>query len=70
MIADRVTVVVLTYNRCREVLRTLAELARVVDGAPIVVVDNASTDGTAAAIADAHRAVRVVRLATNCGAAA
>jgi GT2 family glycosyltransferase len=70
MIADRVTVVVLTYNRCREVLRALAELARVVDGAPIVVVDNASTDGTAAAIAGAHPSVRVVRLVDNLGAAA
>jgi len=70
MIADRVTVVVLTYNRRREVLRTLAQLARAVDGAPIVVVDNASTDGTDAAIASAHPLVRVVRLARNVGAAA
>ncbi len=70
MIAERVTVVVLTYNRRREVLRTLAELARAVEGAPIVVVDNASTDGTAAAIAEAHPSVRVVRLARNVGAAA
>jgi len=70
MIADRVTVVVLTYNRRREVLRTLAQLARAVDGAPIVVVDNASTDGTDAAIASAHPSVRVVPLARNVGAAA
>lgn len=70
MNAERVTVVVLTYNRHREVLRTLAELAQVVDGAPIVVVDNASTDGTAAAIAEAHPSVAVLRLAHNVGAAA
>jgi len=70
MIAERVTVVVLTYNRRRDVLRTLEDLAPAVEDAPIVVVDNASTDGTAAAIVEAHRSVRVVRLARNLGAAA
>ena len=70
MIGDRVTVVVLTFNRCREVLRTLAALERAVDDARIVVVDNASSDGTADAIASRHPAVHLVRLAGNLGAAA
>jgi GT2 family glycosyltransferase len=70
MIGDRITVVVLTFNRCREVLRTLDELAAAVEDAPVIVVDNGSTDGTRDAIAGAHPKVRVVRLTKNVGAAA
>lgn len=69
MIGDRVSIVVLTHNRCAELLRTLAELARVDSGIAIVVVDNASTDGTAEALARDHPRVRVVRSPHNAGAA-
>lgn len=70
MIGERVSVVVLTHNRCGELLRTLSQLARIDPGVPIVVVDNASTDDTARAVAERHPRVRVVRLRENAGAAA
>jgi GT2 family glycosyltransferase len=66
----RVIAVVVTYNRLPLLLESLAALAAQVrrpDG--IVVIDNASTDGTAEAVAPAHPDVRVVRLATNTGGA-
>lgn len=65
----RITLVLLTYNRCEEVLRTLARLTALPDGAPIVVVDNASADDSAARIAAAFPEVKVVRNAANLGAA-
>jgi len=66
----KVTIVVLTHNRCAELARTLdrLEMARA-DGAPeVVVVDNASTDGTTRSLRG-RRDVRVVRLARNAGGA-
>lgn len=67
---DRVSLVVLTYNRRREALRTLARLYALRDrpGA-IYVVDNASTDGTAAAVAQYFPQARLIRLPRNMGAA-
>ncbi len=70
MTASRYGVAVLTYNRRREVLDTVARIAAVVDEAAIVVVDNASSDGSAAALAAAFPRARVLRLACNIGAAA
>jgi len=69
MIGGRVSIVVLTHDRRDELLRTLARLACIDARVPIVVVDNASTDGTAEAIAQHHPRVRTVRLAGNAGAA-
>src|SRR5690606_18892858 len=43
---DRVTIVVLTYNRCEELCRSIAHLEALPEQAPIVVVDNGSTDAT------------------------
>jgi GT2 family glycosyltransferase len=51
------------------VLRTLRRLAPLHGDVPLVVVDNASSDGTADAIASAFPGVRVVRVARNLGAA-
>jgi GT2 family glycosyltransferase len=42
-------VVVITHNRREELLGTLRHMTALPDRAPIVVVDNASSDGTAAA---------------------
>jgi GT2 family glycosyltransferase len=70
MIGERVTLVVLTFDRRDEVLRTLHRLALAAEDAPIVVVDNGSTDGTADALHERHPALRVVRLPRNIGAAA
>lgn len=48
---DRTTVVVITRNRRSELLRTLGLLSALPERPPIVVTDNASSDGTAAAVA-------------------
>ena len=64
----RFTFVVLTHNRRDELLRTLAHLEGNDGGAPTIVVDNASSDGTANAVARAFPRVRLISLSRNCGA--
>lgn len=59
------TVVVVTRNRRDEVLATLPH-----HEAPVVVVDNASTDGTPSAVRAAFPQVTMIELAENRGAAA
>ncbi|MFI7581829.1 glycosyltransferase family 2 protein [Kocuria sp. M1N1S27] len=61
----RVTVVVATRNRRDELV---AHLGR--HEGPVVVVDNASTDGSVDAVRAAHPHVRVVELPRNLGAVA
>src|SRR6476659_1227614 len=46
----RVSIVVLTFNRRDEVLHTLGKLVALSERPPIVVVDNASSDGSCEAI--------------------
>jgi N-acetylglucosaminyl-diphospho-decaprenol L-rhamnosyltransferase len=65
----RVGVVVLTYNRADTVVQTVARLLALPDSPEIVVVDNGSTDGTAAKLGDRFPTVTVVRLDANYGAA-
>jgi GT2 family glycosyltransferase len=65
----RVTVVVATRDRRESLLHSLSRLDEP-DGPPIVVLDNASADGTADAVRTAHPRVRLVRLPTNAGAVA
>lgn len=67
--AARLTVVVLTYNRADQVLDTLARLAALPERIRIVVVDNASCDGTAARIAASFPFVELVISPDNIGAA-
>jgi N-acetylglucosaminyl-diphospho-decaprenol L-rhamnosyltransferase len=62
---SRITVVVATHNRCEELLGTLPR-----HEAPVIVVDNGSTDGTVNALERRHPDVAVVPLADNRGAAA
>jgi N-acetylglucosaminyl-diphospho-decaprenol L-rhamnosyltransferase len=62
---SRVTVVVATRNRRDRLLETLPE-----HRAPVILVDNDSTDGSPAAIGAAFPDVRVVQLGENRGAAA
>lgn len=69
MTPEQVTIVVLTCNRREEVLRTLAHVVDAHPALPIVVVDNASHDGTADAVTRRHPHVKLVRLAANLGAA-
>jgi GT2 family glycosyltransferase len=66
----RIAVVMITYNRKGEVLRTLDRLARLPEGPRVVVVDNGSTDGTAGAVAGRFPRVEVIDAGGNLGAAA
>ena len=67
---SRVTVVVLTYNRAQEVLRTLHYLSHLEEHPPIIVVDNGSNDGTASQVAGRYPRVTIIGLDSNIGAAA
>ncbi len=67
MTDGRVTVVVITHNRRAELLRTLARMTALPDQAPVVVVDNASTDGTCDAVAEHFGQVTLLRSARNLG---
>jgi GT2 family glycosyltransferase len=62
-----VTVVVITRNRVRSLQATLEHLVRDPDGPEVVVVDNASSDGSADAVGRFPE-VRLVRLDRNLGA--
>ncbi|MEV4685715.1 glycosyltransferase family 2 protein [Streptomyces kurssanovii] len=64
----RITVVVITHNRRQELLRTLGELARLPERPPVIVTDNASTDGTAEAVRRLHPDVRLLTPGSNLGA--
>src|SRR4051794_3352749 len=66
----RVTVVIATRNRCRELTRTLRLLSVTPEDPTVIVVDNASTDGTAEVIRQEFPRVRLVRLSRNQGAVA
>jgi GT2 family glycosyltransferase len=66
-----VTVVIITYNRRTELLRTLAKLTHMPERPNIVVVDNASSDETAHAVAARYAdspAVKLLALNRNFGA--
>jgi len=65
----RVAVIVLTFNRKSELLRTLDELTALPEIASVTVVDNASTDGTADTVARCFPHVQLVGLPENLGAA-
>ncbi|KDD23066.1 glycosyltransferase family 2 protein [Bordetella bronchiseptica] len=64
-----VSVVLLTYNRRTEVLATLRCLRRAIGATPLIVVDNASSDGTDAAVRQADPHCVLVRAPRNLGAA-
>lgn len=63
-------IVVVTHNRRDTLLHTLAQLHRLEADYPIVVVDNASTDGTAAAVRRLFPRARLIRRPRNVGAVA
>lgn len=65
-----VGVVVITRNRRERVLRSLDRLGGLPEAPPIVVVDNASRDGTVPAVRARHPGVRVLPLGSNEGAVA
>ncbi|HEU5142732.1 MAG TPA: glycosyltransferase [Solirubrobacterales bacterium] len=65
-----VGVVIATRDRREVLLSTLTRLRALPESPPIVVVDNASRDGTAAAVAERFPAVELLSLDRNRGAAA
>lgn len=65
----RVSVVVVTRNRLPELLTTLRQLRSLPERPEVVVVDNASTDGTPDAARRHHPDVRVIALSQNLGPA-
>ncbi|MGH3913941.1 MAG: glycosyltransferase family 2 protein [Pseudonocardiaceae bacterium] len=67
MTSGRVTVVIITYDRRVELLRTLHHMTTLPDRAPVVVVDNGSTDGTADAVVEHFPQVRLLRSEQNLG---
>jgi glycosyltransferase involved in cell wall biosynthesis len=62
--------VIATRNRCVELLATLARLRALPECPPIVVADNASSDGTPEAVRERHPDVELLALGDNRGAAA
>ena len=65
-----VTVVIATRDRRLTLLATLERLRALPERPAVIVVDNGSADGTAAAVGRAAPEVRVIALAGNCGTAA
>lgn len=66
------SVVVLSFDRSRALLRTLRELAVMGlpgDGGEVIVVDNASRDGSAGAVRERFPRVRLIALDRNTGVA-
>ena len=66
---ERIGIVVLTHDRREEALRTLEYMPHRHD-IPIILVDNASSDGTVDAVRKRYPNVAVVPLQRNIGAAA
>jgi GT2 family glycosyltransferase len=66
----RVTVVIATRDRRLELLRTLGRLHQLPERPPVIVVDNASSDGSPAAVREHFPAVTLRVLPRNAGAAA
>jgi GT2 family glycosyltransferase len=64
---SRTTVVIITRDRCAELLNTLRHMTTLPDAAPIVVVDNASRDGTADAVATRFPHVELIAATENLG---
>lgn len=70
MSSARVTIVIATRDRWGELTHTLRRLSALPERPHIIVVDNASTDGTAEAVRHGFPDVRLVALRHNHGAAA
>jgi GT2 family glycosyltransferase len=64
----RTTVVVITHNRRDELLRTLGLLRELPERPPVIVTDNASTDGTAEAVRRDFPDVLLLEPGVNLGA--
>jgi N-acetylglucosaminyl-diphospho-decaprenol L-rhamnosyltransferase len=68
-VADRrVAVIVITHNRREELHHTLTRLASLPEQPHVVVVDNGSTDGTAALVHGGHPEATLLEAGRNLGA--
>ncbi|MER7516730.1 glycosyltransferase [Streptomyces sp. NPDC126499] len=65
---SRLTVVVITHNRRDQLLGTLDRLSRLPERPQVIVVDNASADGTPEAVARRHPDVVLLTPGRNLGA--
>ena len=67
------SIIVLAYNRCEELLYTLSKLKDFVETLPfiteIIVVDNASTDDTSVQMKQRHKDVKLITKPKNNGIA-
>jgi GT2 family glycosyltransferase len=68
--AINVTVVVATRNRCERLRRCLQQLSQLPEQPHVIVVDNGSTDNTAAMVRIRFPSVSLIRLPRNHGAVA
>lgn len=66
----RLSIVIVTNNRVTRLINTLGRLSQLEAGYPIIVVDNASTDGTVATVRRHFPAVQIIERATNIGGVA
>jgi N-acetylglucosaminyl-diphospho-decaprenol L-rhamnosyltransferase len=67
IIRFKLTVIVVNWNRCDDVIRCVCHLTKVLGpGSEIIVVDNGSTDGSAERLA-ALPAIRLIVLGANVG---
>jgi glycosyltransferase involved in cell wall biosynthesis len=67
---NRLGIVIVTRNRITALLTTLGHLSRLEAPYPIVIVDNASTDGTSDVVRIEYPDIEVITLAENMGATA
>jgi len=63
-------VVILTYNRAEELLRTVLHTMSLPEQPPIIVVDNGSSDYSARLVVERFPSVQVISMPANVGAAA
>lgn len=70
ILKDRLTVVILTYNRASELRRTLAKVTALPECPAIIVVDNASTDSTAEIVGNEFPGVKLLVSNRNVGGSA
>jgi len=68
MADERITVVMITYNRRDEADQALTRLEELPERPPVVVVDNGSTDGTADMVRVRHPGVELLTPGRNLGA--
>lgn len=69
-IERRLSIVVTTHNRRVPVMNMLSSLGQLPGNWPVIVIDNGSTDGTAAAVAERFPSVMLIRARRNLGVAA